>query len=103
MARGRDAAEARGPGAGQKAHQHGLGLVVPGVPERDDRPPAARQPEQKAEAQLAGELLDRRARGARAGVKGAPRPRWKRRPRRRASGRDGGGVALGLRARAAGG
>ncbi len=58
MARRADAAESRGPRASQKAHQHGLGLVVPRVPQRHDRLSAARQAEQESQPHRARELLE---------------------------------------------
>ncbi len=102
VARGRDAAETRGSGSRQKAHQHGLGLVVPGVPERHDRPSPPRQAEQESEPHLAGEFLHR-GRAAHPRGEGGPETEVETQaeaPRHRF---DGGGVALRPGARAAGG
>ena len=91
----RDAAEPRRSGPGYKTHQHRLGLVVPGVAERNDRPPPAREAEQIIEAQLAGEFLHRGRtpllRGE--GVAETEVEAQAEAPRQR---RDGGGIALRL-------
>jgi hypothetical protein len=71
VAGGRDAAEPRGSGAREEAHEHRLGLVVRGVAEGHDGPPPPGEAEQEAETLLARQLLHRAAAAARRG-EGAP-------------------------------
>jgi len=97
VARGRNPAEARGSGSCQEAHQHGLGLVVPGVPERDDRPSPAREAEQEREPHAAGELLHR-GRTAQLRGQGVPETEMEPQTEPPRHGCSGGGVALGLAA-----